>query len=231
MSPTALGVVASGAQVSGAFTPLSLPGLRWWYDASATASITVGSPNQVASVADQAGIAPALASPSGVISTGVETENGLNALGFAPGVGPSITASTATSAQPAYYFTVIRMKTTGGPQNIFDNISGGSGRNVLGDNGSGSWRMYGGSILDGGTQDTARHVLIATYNGASSDLSVDGVSVVSGNAGTNGLDSLKLGFSTDGWNFCEGFRSSGGVLGAGNLASALAYLKAKWGTP
>jgi hypothetical protein len=51
---------------------------------------------------------------------------------------------------------------------------------------SGSWGIFSGTILSGGTRDTTPHVFEAVYNGASSTLDVDGTDVASGDSGQRG---------------------------------------------
>lgn len=65
------------------------------------------------------------------------------------------------------------------------------------------WRIFAGTSVDGGTSDTDPHLFAAVFNGASSTLDVDGVEVVSGNAGAQTLTGLTIGSNYNGtaaWN-------------------------------
>lgn len=53
--------------------------------------------------------------------------------------------------------------------------------------------MTAGTDLNGGTADTNYHVIVSNFNGASSSIFVDGTSIVTGNAGTNGMDGATIG--------------------------------------
>lgn len=58
---------------------------------------------------------------------------------------------------------------------------------------SDDWRMFGGSVLDGGSPDTNPHILTAYYDGTSSYFRLDGADILSGDAGTAQSDGFTLG--------------------------------------
>jgi hypothetical protein len=74
--------------------------------------------------------------------------------------------------------------------------------------------LNAGTALSGGAPDTNRHVFIATFDGATSELMIDGSVALSGNAGANSMAGFTLGSS----------RSSGGAsLLSGRVAEVLVY--------
>ena len=54
-----------------------------------------------------------------------------------------------------------------------------------------NWRVYGGDWLEDGTTDTNGHIIIATVDGASSEIMVDGTAT-SGSAGTTNNDAAGI---------------------------------------
>lgn len=57
-----------------------------------------------------------------------------------------------------------------------------------------TWEIFAGSTLVGSVAvDANAHILCAIFNGASSELIVDGASHATGNAGTKGIDGLSVG--------------------------------------
>jgi hypothetical protein len=95
------------------------------------------------------------------------------------------------------------------------------------------WGIFSGTVRTGGTPDTTRHILRAVFNGATSALFVDGAAVLSGNAGTQGLGRVRLGFNAAG----TGYALSGhlcevilvhGILTIEQIAACEAYLESKW---
>lgn len=65
---------------------------------------------------------------------------------------------------------------------------------------TGKWRLNGGAVLYGGTRDGNPHAFFADYDGASSNLDVDGVTAISGNAGSNDFGQIILSDIGYSWN-------------------------------
>lgn len=80
---------------------------------------------------------------------------------------------------------------------------GGLATHVLGDTAGNLWTLRAGSTLDGTASDLNPHVVRATLNGASSGMWVDEASVLSGDAGANGIAWLSIG--------CDQVGGSGGT--------------------
>jgi len=95
---------------------------------------------------------------------------------------------------------------------------------------------HAGSTIGAAHTAGAFHVYEATYNGASSEVVVDGVQLATGNAGAQGLG---VGFTVGATYFPSIFASADegetivvvGAMTAAQKASARAYLKQRWGTP
>jgi len=94
------------------------------------------------------------------------------------------------------------------------------------------WVAYAGSALDDGVADANWHTFVMVYNGASSVLYLNGVSVVSGNAGAAGLDGLTIGARYSGelpWKGNFGpFLIYSGVPSSADINQINAFLS-KWG--
>lgn len=60
---------------------------------------------------------------------------------------------------------------------------------------SGLWRLFAGDVADLGANDTSQHVFVSTFNGASSTLSIDGVTSSAVNSGTNAISGITIGAS------------------------------------
>lgn len=55
-----------------------------------------------------------------------------------------------------------------------------------------NYRIHAGTIAQGGTPDTDPHYFLANYVGASSGLLIDGATIISADAGSNGIDGLSI---------------------------------------
>lgn len=96
----------------------------------------------------------------------------------------------STLAQPNTIVLVVRSPTT---TTDFVDTSPTTNRHLI--DGASGLRMFAGTALtDNPTDafDDSPHLLIATFNGGSSSMRVDGVQVSSGNAGTQGMGPMIL---------------------------------------
>ena len=89
--------------------------------------------------------------------------------------------------QPTSYFGVFKFDSNKN-QNIFD--SSLNARQLAGDNGT-NYKFFGGSTITGGTTNTNQNSFNGIFNSTDS-LFVNDISVVSGNAGTNGIDKIVI---------------------------------------
>lgn len=102
------------------------------------------------------------------------------------------TTFSSTLAQPNTVFFVAKINVSG-DKAFMDGLSDTTRAMVR--EFSGAWHYYAGgaATVSGGTPDTAWHIFGMTWDGASSSLDVDGVTVASGDSGTQGLGGLTIG--------------------------------------
>jgi hypothetical protein len=208
------------------FSPPSVAGLFAWFDASNAGSITA-SGGAVSQWNDLSGNARHVTQGTGANqpTTGTRTMNLLNVIDF-DGTTDSL-GNAAGMSQPFTLVMAFQADANGG------NIALHNQAQFL--RKSGQWKLYaGGSEIGGGTSDAAAHVGSAVFNAASSQLWIDGGSIVTGDPG-NGTTS-GLTFGTDaGFAFFDGGLAEvtiySTVLGTTDRQALEGYLKAKWGTP
>jgi hypothetical protein len=231
-----LTVTAGGG---GGWTPPSVAGLAWWYDASDAASITA-SAGAVSQWNDKSGNARHLTQATGSIqpSTGTRTINAKNVIdNTIPGGGGTMATGSWSLAQPITIFSVIQYDSTTG-FGIWigagvDSPPFRMGRDFAVDN---AYTYNAGTGQGIGTNDANAHQLTITLNGASSSMRVDGALLETANAGTNGVGTglriFRRNDTTSPFDGCiaEVFGYASAVTGA-DRTSAESYLKTKWGTP
>lgn len=83
--------------------------------------------------------------------------------------------------------------------------------------GSGNWEINNGSIIQAAGADTSAHLATIVADGASSQIIIDGTSLVTGNAGAAGLDGLTL-FANN----------AGAACNAGHVAFMAVISGANW---
>lgn len=228
---------AQGAQGSGNWSPLDLPSLVAWFDASDTATITE-SGGAVSQWDDKSGNGYHLTS-SGTRKpmTGTRTQNGLNVLDF-DGSNDDMLNASVNFSQPTTQFVVAIVDASDEVRSITD---GASGRQsiVIGKVGATEDNIYAGTQLFAGSGATvgAWVAISAVFNGGSSQFWRDGTSAASGSAGSQALTQLYV-MSNRGAG--GSFFTDGGLaeviiydsaLSDGDRESVEAYLATKWGTP
>lgn len=141
------------------------------------------------------------------------------------------TASFTSLGQPNTVAVIAKAASTSGSPDIVDGSA--SARHQIGVR-SGSWEAFAGSVLSGGTADTSGHLFIATYNGGSSSLQVDG-STSSGAAGAQAIDRIALGGDIAGTEFFNGHIGFYGLihraLTTQEKADMRAFAQSFYGTP
>jgi len=226
-----LGISIPGTSglVQPAFSPLDLSPVLW-LDAADTSTITeVG--GAVSQWDDKSGNGNDLTQAQAVYQpvTGTRTLNSLNVLDFASDY---VEIASLVISQP---FTVFCVAETDGASEYTVYDFGAAGVATLFNirNSVGDYRVLSGAVLQGGTSDNDPHVFFIVHNSTSSLLDVDGVSVLSGNAGTNAATKMRLGVSGGGGNFLDGAIAEvivvAGTLSAGEIADTEQYLANKWG--
>lgn len=178
-----------------AWTPASLPNLVAWYDASDTASITQSS-GAVSQWNDKSGNLRHLLQGTGARqpTTAVDTINGFNVLKFVRGNNSFLSVTGVTIAQPLTMLAVVKKTASTGNLQIVGNDQGTA--TLFVDNTK--WAQYAGSTVQdsSATADVNAHQLVGIYNGASSQLWLDAVSVLAANPGAGGKTGLTIGSDT-----------------------------------
>lgn len=223
--------INSGRFTTGAFDPLSLtPTLYYDYSDAASITIVTGisqindlSGNTIHAVQATTGNQPAYTTAA---------KNGLN-VGTFDGT-DSLVATSVTKTQPTMAFIVAKLSVaTGAAQWLMSGPSGTS-HVIYKLATTNFWSLYSGSVLSSVVAaDTNWHVFCAVFNGASSYLMLDGVQIASGNAGTNGLSAVSVGFGagptgTSPMNGQMGFAAFGPVQTNSDRDRMIAHLKSKW---
>lgn len=100
-------------------------------------------------------------------------------------------ATFADEAQPFTQCVIGAMDQISGTQILVDSSAT---QQVAIFTNSGTWRMFAGTVVDSGDSvDTNRHLIIATFDGAGSDLFLDNVLIGQGNAGANAVNRVVAG--------------------------------------
>ncbi len=182
--------------IPGGFVPTDIAGCLLWLDASQIVGLNDGDP--VSTWADESGNGNDVTQSNAQEKPTYQTNelNGLPVVNFTPTGGggtKEFLRRTFSSplAQPGTVFVVVRSQSTTDSGKIFDGV--GSGRWLIQPSG-GTWQIFAGStVLSGGTADTNWHVFSLIFNGASSEVFVDGVSTITGNPGAANFDGITLG--------------------------------------
>lgn len=176
-------------QGAAAWSPLDLPNLQGWWDASDDGSFTYSSGVVVSQWADLSGNGRHLAQSSGAAQPSRNgTQNGLDTVVF-DGAGDYMDTAGFTISQPFTF--LVACKITDGTSGFMSGGSGGNSPQMF-TQGSNLW-TYAGSvgITSFNIEDTAA-CLVATFNGASSLAYRDGTASSTLSIGTEGFTLLRL---------------------------------------
>jgi hypothetical protein len=229
---------APGAQ---SFSPFSVAGLAAWWDASATSSLfqnsdgtnpVTGAGQQVGSWRDISGANRLLTQSTSANRPYYEVAQigTLPALDFR--LSQSLVISGPVWSQPNTIFLVGRSDVPAATFQTFTDGATSTGRHCL---------RYASSIylaqtsnpISGGVTDANAHVWCVKFNGATSELRIDGAVVATGNVGTHSLEGLTVGASYLLTGYLDG--RLGEILLYNSAVSTIdaqrveAYLRAKWG--
>jgi len=105
-------------------------------------------------------------------------------------------AFSSVLAQPSTYFVVGNFGTLvgGTGQTFFDAVVAGNRNVIWATNATPNKNsIFAGTVISGSNADTSSHIFDGVVNGASSNLTLDGTSNVSGDANTQGLSALRIG--------------------------------------
>jgi len=215
------------------FNPLDIAGLKLWLDASQIVGLNDG--DEVTTWNDLSGggynATQATASKKPTYET--NEQNGRPAVRF-DGVDDYLANATLALAQP--YSLFVAIKQTGGGvtgRTPFDGVPPVNRAEVFYDVGTSKWGFYSGAQLwQTGTSATGLALISVVANGASSEIKINGASLGSGNAGSQGLNGFYLAENLAvHWPF-------GGLifeviiynhsLGAAEFNTVLSYINSKW---
>tara|TARA_R110000751_G_C13621831_1_gene464688 strand:+ start:95 stop:778 length:684 start_codon:yes stop_codon:yes gene_type:complete len=211
------------------FDPNSISGLGAWYDASDNSTITESS-SRVSQWDDKKGTANLVQATGGSQPLLVTADqNGLDIINFT-GSRNMVTASLSAIAQPqTWYIVATAPLATGTTARIIDSGSQQMFHSAV----SNRFSIYAGTQLNfvQSLGTTQYYIWTLRYNGASSDLLLDDVSKVTGNAGTSSAGTLDVaGRYGDYANnkFGEILRYDSDVS-SGDDDLIIEYLEDKWG--
>jgi hypothetical protein len=216
------------------FTPISLPGLAAWYDASDSSTVLTSlSPDTPATDGqtvrrwlDKSGNGRHLDQEV------LASQPSRNSPGLLFG-SPAFMQVTFNLSQPYTAFCLANAASTGTALYVTDGI-GINNRGVIGYGNSNQYRMSAGLNLQGGTQAVGNHLFACIFDAATSILRLNGSVIATGNTASQSLAGVTAGAAFDGlvsyWPgkideviYCTG------ILSAENLARVERYLARKRG--
>jgi hypothetical protein len=235
-----LGLLGGGG--SAPFSPLTIPGLTLWLDASDASTLFQNDAGTTPAVADGAVVGywgdksgsgehatQATTGNKPILKTGIQ--NGKNVIRF-DGTDDNLINVALSVSQPDTIFLVVSIE-TGDIYEIVLDSSGPPNRQYMGKTAVGGAYYMGADTEVFATAITAGCKIIRfVFNGASSAAFANAVSVVTGNAGTQSLAGLTVGRNSAGAAPFGGDISEilvySGLLSASSIAAVEAYLNAKW---
>jgi hypothetical protein len=226
---TGIWLPASEAAPAGpAFVPTDLATLEHWYDADQIEGLNDADP--VATWPDLVGTADATQGTA--TNRPLYRANGLNGASVDfDGSDNFMNAAGVSVSQPDTIFVVVSVDDpfiTG--RTTFD---GATSRQAL--YWATNWFMYAGSaeVDSGDAVTTGAHYLVATFNGASSSLRLDGAEIATGNPGAAALTSMNIGTFNGSGQFFPGHIKQIGIcseaVAGDDLTSLETYLADKAG--
>lgn len=216
----------------GEWSPLDLPSLVGWYDASDTATIT-DSGGEVSQWDDKANGYHLTQSTAGLKpTTGTRTINGLNVLDF-DGSDNLRRTTTPSTTVPFMVYVVFFADSAAGC--IFDGIYGPADKVRLYYSGS-TWHIYNGSnpLSSGDGSSGAVHQWSLLFNsGNAAQIWKDGSSLATSSiVGSYGFGGINVGRDANDSNAFNGAIAELIISDSSDdQALVESYLKAKWGTP
>jgi len=211
------------------FTPLNLASLFAWLRADL---VVLDGSNNVATLTDRSPNGYNATQPSVANRPGYVANAGLGYLNLT-GTQSIIGFGTPSNPQPFEVFMVVRSAgTPGGNVYLFD--SGFGGNTVISQqNSTGFATMSAGSGITDANLGVVDHIIDAKFNGASSNISLDGGAGTTGNAGTNALG-VSFTIGNDG-TYTAGFVGRvyeiiicDALLSAPDRTSLISYLKTRY---
>ncbi len=224
-------VLLGGAPVAAAWTPASIPNLVAWYKADA--GVTDAGGGAVSLWADQSGAGNDVAQGTGTFRpiTGTRTINGLNVIDF-DGSNDFLGRATYTQGTLSQPITLLAVHAPDATTDmvILDGF-GAANRDHLAI-ASAKNRYYAGTVRDVGTAATGTQQWVCIFNGASSQLWINGTSISTLNPGTDTMIGLSMGIFNGAFGGYNGTMAeivvANGSLSAGDRTAWNTYC-ARWG--
>tara|TARA_R100001143_G_scaffold2670_1_gene5539 strand:+ start:737 stop:1435 length:699 start_codon:yes stop_codon:yes gene_type:complete len=225
-------LINSFIEFPSSFSPDDISSLKNWYDINDISTITKDGSNRVSAVADKKGTDNLLQTTSGDQPLWVESgQNGKSELNCT-GDRAMITSSGATISQPVSVYAVLKLPASKASTQRIIEAESGTGKPTFLDNDSNFWKIAAPTEIVSTNADEEDTWVLARiiYNGASSSLALDEVTVISGNAGTNaytGLDISGEGDSRSNITLGELLKFNA-VLSTADNDDLVEYLSDKW---
>lgn len=216
--------------------PLQVSGIQGWFDADKISGVSDG--GDVATWNDSSFNGRALTEATNRPTYHLNQYNGKPCVRFNGTSDILSSASFTTVAQPATQFLVAKVITADLTLNTTHYLTncGGAQQSILVVDSltNETFRISAGASITGPAKDTNLHVFVGLFNGASSNIRVDGGAGTGGNASTGGMSQFFLGARTGAAEFtncdiCE-FIPYSGSLALADINKLGTYLAAKWGT-
>lgn len=232
VSDVGVGLYSSSVSIStGSFSPIDLsPAL--WLDASDETTITeLG--GDVSQWDDKSGNAYHLTQATSSLqpSTGSRSLNGLNVLDF-DGTNRLANTSSPGVSNTFVVFTVMRYDVLTGDK--WPVAGAGQTKAIAAGIGAGGsqWRIFQGGSVYGGTPDTSPHVITNVF-GPTDTMSIDGLQILSGDAGSDAWEDLSIGSGNASVSRIDGAIAEviivDGTLTTQQIVDTEIYLADKWG--
>lgn len=211
--------------------PLTIAGLKAWYDASDASSFTYSSGTLVSQWNDLSGQGRHISQGSvGAQPSRSGAQNGQSTVVY--GAGTSLTVAVAPSvAMPLTTLGVVRWDGGGASNTQWIRLASSQIAYVAGT----AYALYGGLVLAGGTPGTTWHQWSLKMNGVTSQIWADGASQATGTEGPGAsMSEISVG-ATVSVNVWRGEVAEviiyGADLAAADRLALEQYLKNKWATP
>lgn len=229
---------AARTAAAGGFEPTDIAGCQLWLDGDDDATFTYDSGTLVSAWNDKSGGSRHFTQgTSGRFPDRNATLNGLDVVTF-DGSNDHLVYNGAVGAAPFTFFAVAKLSVAADYKFLIDSASSPFAEIFRESGAGGVWAFAGSAQLNSATSpDTNAHMFSAHFNGASSELWLDGASIKTGNVGTSGWGSSGvnaiLGIHNSislGWNgVIAEVIVYDTALGSGDRGDVETYLSDKWG--
>jgi len=131
------------------------------------------------------------------------------------GSGDELISNNSFTTSPATHFWVASLNTSSNKEHIVDGKKSNNSdtRQIVRSYGS-NWSIYNGNGISGGTADQNDHIFEAVFDGANSEIIIDGTSVAQGDAGIGTLEDMTIGSNRGGGAYWKGLINEGLIFDA-----------------